>query len=97
MPTTKTAVDHDAEIEEIRQRRAAAIAQERERREKAEFAAILDYWIEREKANPDDPEVLRARASLLDQIHGEATQTGIVVQPVAARLGYDNGAAEVTA
>jgi hypothetical protein len=70
-------------------------AREEERRLLAELHEAMEaeddkfvraYWAQRAKEDPDDPEVLRARADLIEKDRNNAYQRGTVVNARTAEV-----------
>jgi isochorismate hydrolase len=87
MPSKNTVESLTAQIAEIEEQRSALKAQQRDlvlalanKQDEEQRAAVRAYWDERIKTEPDHPDVLRARAAMLDADNAESN----VVQAATA-------------
>lgn len=78
--------DLDAQKDEARQRQRALLADLAEALEADADAKVRAYWADRAKADPDDPEVLRARADLGARDRGTANGgTAVTAKPASVK------------
>lgn len=82
--------DFEAEKEALRERQRHYLADQRAAEEAEHDRRVRVYWEQRAIKNPDDPEVLRARADLIQRGLMGATG-GTVVTAETARVAAEGG------
>lgn len=93
-----TTANPEAALADLESRKAEA--REEQRALLADLAATLDaeddemvraYWEERAAVDPDDPEVLRARADLIAKDRGVGGDQGVTVNAASAKVAAKGG------
>ena len=80
----RTPPDFEAEKAALRDRQRQHLAEVHAAKEAEDDQMVRSYWEQRAVADPDDPEVLRARADLIARDRGAANNgTAVEAAPAA--------------